>query len=167
MNRREFWGMASVGLLAAGVVTTRVLTKGSGGADPAGNFRVQLTDAQWKARLTPESYQVLRQKVTEFPGTSSLVNEHRKGIFACAGCDTALFDAATKYDSGTGWPSFWEPLPGATFRRPDFTIARLRTEVLCSTCGGHLGHVFDDGPQPTGLRYCMNGAALAFHPASA
>ena len=89
MNRREFWGMASVGLLAAGVVTTRVLTKGSGGADPAGNFRVQLTDAQWKARLTPESYQVLRQKVTEFPGTSSLVNEHRKGIFACAGCDTA------------------------------------------------------------------------------
>lgn len=167
MNRREFLGMASVGAVAVGLVTTRFLGRASSGAEPAGPFRVQLTDAQWKARLAPESYRVLREKGTERPGTSPLLNEHRKGIFACAGCDTALFDAATKYDSGTGWPSFWDVLPDATLRRPDFTIARPRTEVLCRTCGGHLGHVFADGPRPTGLRYCMNGAALAFHPTAA
>ena len=167
MNRREFFGMARVGVLAAGLVTTRVLTRSSGGAEPAGNFWVKLTDAQWQAKLSPESYQVLRKRGTEHPGTSPLVKEHRKGIFACAGCDAPLFDSATKYDSHTGWPSFWAPLPNATVRRPDFTTARPRTEVLCSTCGGHLGHVFGDGPKPTGLRYCMNGVALAFHPATA
>lgn len=150
----------------AGFITSRMMNRDA--ADAAvENFRIQHTDAEWRAKLAPQSYDVLRKGGTEHPGTSPLLNEHRKGTFACAGCDAALFDSATKYDSHTGWPSFWQPLPNAIVKRPDFTIARPRTEVLCSTCGGHLGHEFDDGPHPTGLRYCMNGAALTFHPAAA
>jgi peptide-methionine (R)-S-oxide reductase len=117
--------------------------------------------------LSPASYQVLRKGDTEVPGSSPLVGEHRRGTFACAGCDQPLFVSSTKFDSHTGWPSFWDALPNATTRRLDLTIARPRTEVRCSACGGHLGHVFDDGPKPTGLRYCMNGVALAFHAAVA
>ena len=166
MNRREFLGMASVGGLVAAFAASRVLNRTTAETTPA-SFRVQMTDAQWRAKLNPETYQVLRKGATERPGTSPLLKEHRKGIFTCAGCDTPLFDASTKYDSKTGWPSFWQALPNATIRRPDFTIARPRTEILCSTCGGHLGHVFDDGPKPTGLRFCMNGDALIFKPATA
>ena len=166
MNRRELLGMASVGGLAAAFIGSRILNQ-----EPAeaakGKFRVQYSDAEWKTKLTPDGYQVLRKGSTEQPGSSPLLKEHRKGVFACAGCDTPLFDSSTKYDSKTGWPSFWQDLPNATVRRPDFTIARPRTEILCATCGGHLGHVFDDGPKPTGLRFCMNGDALTFRPAAA
>lgn len=167
MNRRELIGMASVGVLVTGMLAGRLITRAAGGAQPSGTFRIQLTDAQWQSRLSPESYRVLRKKGTEQPGSSPLIHEHRKGRFACAGCSTSAFDSATKFESHTGWPSFWDTLPDATIRRPDFSLARMRTEVLCATCGGHLGHVFDDGPQPTGLRYCMNGVALSFRPSAA
>ena len=127
----------------------------------------KLTDAQWKARLSPLAYAVLRQEGTERPFTSPLNDEHRKGVFACAGCDTPLFSSDTKYDSRTGWPSFWTVLPDVVLERADYQLMVARTEILCKTCGGHLGHVFDDGPQPTGLRYCMNGLALKFVPETA
>jgi peptide-methionine (R)-S-oxide reductase len=125
-------------------------------------FEITLTDAEWQARLSPEAYAVLRKEDTERAFTSPLNDEHRAGTFACAGCDLPLFDAATKFDSGTGWPSFFQPLDNAIGTKEDNTLFSTRTEVHCRRCGGHLGHVFDDGPQPTGLRYCMNGVALAF-----
>ncbi|WP_291394348.1 peptide-methionine (R)-S-oxide reductase MsrB [Devosia sp.] len=131
-----------------------------------GTFEFTLTDAEWKKKLNPLSYQVLRHEYTEYPGTSELLYEHRAGIFACAGCDLPLFDSKTKYESGTGWPSFYQPLDNAVGESTDTKLGYPRTEVHCRRCGGHLGHVFDDGPQPTGLRYCMNGAALQFHPAA-
>lgn len=131
-----------------------------------GQFEFELTDAEWQARLSPAAYQVLRHEDTEYPGTSPLLDEHRAGTFACAGCDLPLFDSATKYESGTGWPSFYEPLANAVGESTDTKLGYPRTEVHCSRCGGHLGHVFNDGPQPTGLRYCMNGVALSFHPAA-
>ena len=131
----------------------------------AAGFAVTHTDAEWQKLLTPEQYAVLRQQGTEPAGTSPLLNEHRKGTFACAGCDQAAFSSATKYESGTGWPSFWQPLDNAVATDTDNSLGASRTEVHCSHCGGHLGHVFTDGPQPTGLRYCMNGVALTFHAA--
>ena len=164
MTKREFLGMASVGVVAVALVGRVALTR----SDPEraeGDFRVRHTDAEWRAKLSPASYDVLRKGATEQPFTSSLVGEHRAGKFACTGCDQPLFSSKTKYDSHTGWPSFWDSLPGAIFKRPDFTMASMRTEVRCSSCGGHLGHIFDDGPKPTGYRYCMNGVALAFHTA--
>ena len=130
----------------------------------AATYPVNLTDVQWKSRLTPTQYIILRKAGTEIPFTSPLLNEHRPGFFACAGCNQDAFSSRTKFDSGTGWPSFWQPLPKAVVTRNDRSIGMDRTEVLCSKCGGHLGHVFDDGPKPTGLRYCMNGAAMVFHP---
>jgi len=128
------------------------------------HYEFELTDAQWRARLTPEQYAVLRQAGTEPAFSSPLEKEHREGTFSCAGCDLALFSSATKFDSGTGWPSFWAPLPNAVETSVDNSWIETRTEVHCSRCGSHLGHVFDDGPKPTGLRYCMNGVALTFHP---
>jgi peptide-methionine (R)-S-oxide reductase len=127
-----------------------------------GSFPFQLTDEEWRARLSAEAYAVLREEGTERPFTSPLNDEHRAGTFACAGCAHPLFDAAAKFDSGTGWPSFFEPLPGAVGESSDTTLLMTRTEVHCDNCGGHLGHVFEDGPEPTGLRYCMNGVALSF-----
>jgi peptide-methionine (R)-S-oxide reductase len=124
------------------------------------------TDAQWRALLTPEQYAVLRGHGTESPGSSPLEAEHRKGTYTCAGCELALFSSTAKFDSGTGWPSFYEPLPHAVETSSDYSLVLPRTEVHCSRCGGHLGHVFDDGPPPTGERYCMNGVAMKFAPAS-
>jgi peptide-methionine (R)-S-oxide reductase len=133
----------------------------------AEDFEITKTEAEWKALLAPEQYAVLREENTEPPNSSPLLDEHRKGTFACAGCDLPLYASETKYDSGTGWPSFYDVLPNAVGKKEDNTLFSTRTEVHCRRCGGHLGHVFDDGPQPTGLRYCMNGLALKFVPATA
>ena len=143
------------------------LRRPSRGASPATGkrFEVEKTDAEWKALLSPAAYDVLRKHGTERAGTSPLVNEHREGTFLCAGCGLPLFSSKTKYDSHTGWPSFWAPLPDAVGTTEDRSFLMVRTEVHCRRCGGHLGHVFDDGPPPTGLRYCMNGVALTFRPA--
>jgi len=128
-------------------------------------FEVTHTDAEWRTRLSPAQYAVLRQEATERPGTSPLNNEHRKGTFHCAGCALPLFSSDTKFDSGTGWPSFYKALDKAVIEQSDRSLFMLRTSVSCRRCGGHLGHVFDDGPRPTGLRYCMNGVAMTFTPA--
>ena len=130
-------------------------------------FEITLTEADWRARLSPEAFAVLREEATERAGSSPLDREKRKGVFHCAGCDLPLFSSDAKYDSGTGWPSFWQPLPDAVRTRPDRGLFGTRTEVHCRRCGGHLGHVFDDGPKPTGKRYCMNGVAMVFVPAGA
>ncbi len=130
-------------------------------------FAYRLTDAQWHAKLDAEAYAVLRQEATERPFSSPLNEEHRSGTFQCKGCALPLFASSTKFDSGTGWPSFYRPLPNAVATTVDNSFLMQRTEVHCRRCGGHLGHVFDDGPPPTGLRYCMNGAALIFTPTKA
>ena len=130
-------------------------------------FEVTHSEAEWRRLLTPEQYAVLRQSATETPFTSPLLNEHRPGVFACAGCALDLYSSTTKYDSRTGWPSFWAPLDNAVSETKDTSLFMIRTAVSCSRCGGHLGHVFDDGPKPTGLRYCMNGVAMNFKPATA
>jgi peptide-methionine (R)-S-oxide reductase len=135
---------------------------GSGEARAAETFPFRLTDAQWRQRLSPAAYRTLRHEDTERPFTSPLNDEHRAGTFRCAGCAQPLFASRTKFDSGTGWPSFWAPLPRAVGTRSDRSMLMERVEVHCSRCGGHLGHVFDDGPRPTGKRYCMNGVALTF-----
>jgi peptide-methionine (R)-S-oxide reductase len=122
------------------------------------------TEEEWRARLTPEQFQVLRTHGTERAGTSPLNREHREGMFRCAGCGMELFTSATKFESGTGWPSFWEPLANAVETTVDRTYGMERTEVHCARCKGHLGHVFKDGPPPTRLRYCMNGVSLNFEP---
>ena len=151
MKRREF----VYGLLAGAAVS------------PAFGYEVTKSDADWKKQLSPEAYAVLRHESTEAPFTSPLLKEHHKGIFACAGCALDAFSSETKFESGTGWPSFWKPLPHAVEEASDKSLFMDRTKVSCRRCGGHLGHVFDDGPKPTGLRYCMNGVALSFKPASA
>lgn len=152
MRRRHF---------LAGLLTGPAL------AGPAFGYEVTKSDAQWKALLSPAAYDVLRHQGTEVPFTSPLNKEHRKGIFACAGCALELYSSDTKFESGTGWPSFYRPLPGAVLQSQDNSLFMNRTEVHCRRCGGHLGHVFDDGPAPTGLRYCMNGVAMVFKPAMA
>ena len=131
----------------------------------AGVFPVRHTPEQWRKLLTPAQYDVLREQGTETPFTSPLLNEHRRGVFACAGCQLPAYSSATKFESGTGWPSFYAPLPHAVATSQDDSLGMVRNEVHCVRCGGHLGHVFDDGPRPTGLRYCMNGVALSFHTA--
>ncbi|HXY57723.1 MAG TPA: peptide-methionine (R)-S-oxide reductase MsrB [Methylocystis sp.] len=127
-------------------------------------FPVTRTEEEWRARLTPDQYQVMREQSTERPGSCALLREKRAGAFSCAGCDQPLFASSTKFESGTGWPSFFDPLPGALETRADDSHFMVRTEVHCSRCGSHLGHVFSDGPPPTGLRYCINGVALNFLP---
>jgi peptide-methionine (R)-S-oxide reductase len=142
---------------------------GRGASSKAGadkNFDVALSDEEWRGRLTPEQYRVLRQHGTERAGTSPLNNEHRAGTFRCGACGQGLFSSETKFDSGTGWPSFFQPLAGAVGTSVDGSLLMRRTEVHCSRCGSHLGHVFPDGPRPTGERYCMNGVALRFEPKS-
>ena len=148
--------------LLAGLMGSAML-----GISPALGYEVTKSDAEWKKQLSPAAYDTLRHQGTEAPFTSPLNNEHRKGIFACAGCALDLFSSDTKFDSGTGWPSFFRPLPNAVQTAQDNSLLMSRTEVRCRRCGGHLGHVFDDGPKPTGLRYCMNGVAMTFKPATA
>jgi peptide-methionine (R)-S-oxide reductase len=135
-----------------------------GGVEAAGSFEVQKSDSEWRSALTKPQYDVLRLHRTEIPGSSPLDHEAREGTYACAGCDLPLFSSGTKFDSKTGWPSFFRPLPGAVATATDHVLLLPRTEVHCRRCGGHLGHVFEDGPPPTGLRYCMNGVALTFSP---
>ncbi|HET6237640.1 MAG TPA: peptide-methionine (R)-S-oxide reductase MsrB [Acetobacteraceae bacterium] len=132
----------------------------------AGTFAVTLSDDDWRQKLTPAQFNVLRKHGTERAGTSPLNQEKREGTFLCAGCGKELFAADTKFESGTGWPSFFAPLDGAVGTTEDRSLFMSRTEVHCADCGGHLGHVFEDGPRPTGLRYCMNGAAMTFKPAT-
>ena len=152
----------------AGALATLIgLRLGASNAAPAGKFEIEKSDAEWRKQLTPAAYDVLRNHGTERAGTSPLNHEKRKGTFACAGCDLPLFSSDTKFESGTGWPSFWQPLENAVGTTVDKSFFMTRTEVHCRRCGGHLGHVFDDGPKPTGLRYCMNGVALKFAPTAA
>jgi peptide-methionine (R)-S-oxide reductase len=160
IERRMFLGLAGAAGASGLLLFTRV-----GGAAPTTQFSVNHTPDQWRRILGPERYAVLREASTERPFTSPLLKEHRRGTFVCAGCALPLFSSAAKFESGTGWPSFWQVLPHAVLTRPDNSLMMERTEVLCARCGGHLGHVFDDGPRPTGLRYCMNGLALNFRPA--
>jgi peptide-methionine (R)-S-oxide reductase len=155
MTRRE--AMGAMGTASA----VAMLWASSGGAADM-KYEVTLSDAEWRKRLSPTSYAVLRKADTEQPGSSPLLNEHRAGLFGCAGCALPLFSSKTKFDSHTGWPSFYQPLPKAVATKTDMEIGVPRTEVHCRRCGGHLGHVFDDGPPPTGKRYCMNGVAMKF-----
>src|SRR6185436_20045240 len=149
-------------LFGGGFAALSAACSRAAGNAPAEHFELTLTDAQWRAKLSPASYEVLRHEGTERPFSSPLNDEHRVGTFDCAGCELALFSSSTKFESHTGWPSFWQPLPNAVGERRDDTLGMARTEVHCRRCGGHLGHVFDDGPRPTGLRYCMNGVAMKF-----
>jgi peptide-methionine (R)-S-oxide reductase len=135
-------------------------------ASGAEKFEVSLSEAEWRKRLSPSQFAVLRKEDTERPRSSPLNAEKRPGTYHCAGCELPVYSSETKFESGTGWPSFWQPLPNAVGTRPDKGLLFTRTEVHCRRCGGHLGHVFDDGPPPTGKRYCMNGAALTFSPSN-
>jgi peptide-methionine (R)-S-oxide reductase len=150
--------------LGAGTAASLLAACGSSPAE-AKTFKVSYSDAEWRKRLTPAQYAILREEGTERPFTSPLDKEKRKGTFLCAGCSNELYSSETKFDSGTGWPSFYRPLQGAIGTSTDFKLGYPRTEVHCADCGGHLGHVFKDGPKPTGLRYCMNGDAMKFRPA--
>ena len=156
IDRRTLLGGVSA-TVAAGLLFGGCSSRAS-----AARFPVTKTDAQWRQQLGPDRYYILREAGTERQFTSPLLNEHRRGTFVCAGCANPLFSSTTKFDSGTGWPSFFRPLPHAVVERADDSLGMRRTEILCARCGGHLGHVFNDGPRPTGLRYCMNGAALTF-----
>jgi peptide-methionine (R)-S-oxide reductase len=157
-RRHVFLAGTALAVLAAGRLTR------PGDARAATTYEVTHTDDEWRKLLPPEAYQVLRHEGTERPFTSPLLEEHRTGTFACAGCDLPLFSSKTKFDSGTGWPSFWAPLDKAVDENKDRSFGMARMAISCRRCGGHLGHVFDDGPKPTGLRYCMNGVALKFVP---
>jgi peptide-methionine (R)-S-oxide reductase len=155
MTRRGL--LLSASTAAAALVVARSAHAGQ-------SFEVTRADAEWRKLLTPDQFAVLRQSGTERPFSSPLLHEKRHGNFACAGCDLDLFSSTTKYESGTGWPSFWAPLEKAIETTTDTSFGMVRTGVHCRRCGGHLGHVFDDGPKPTGLRYCMNGVAMTFKP---
>ena len=169
LNRRAVLSASGVAGVLAVIGAATSWRSGAGiTAAAAGKFEVEKTDAEWKRILSPDAYQVLRHEGTEHPGTSPLLNEHRKGVFDCAGCDLPLFSSDTKFESGTGWPSFYQHLPNAVIETEDNSLFMTpRTAVSCRRCGGHLGHVFNDGPKPTGLRYCMNGVAMTFKPAVA
>jgi peptide-methionine (R)-S-oxide reductase len=169
MTRRTFLG-TGLSLLGGGLLGGGLMARHVAAAAPAataGGFPVMRAEAEWKQTLSPSQYYILREHGTEPPGSSPLNGEKRAGTFNCAGCDLPLFSSATKFDSGTGWPSFWQPLPEAVGTATDTSLFMQRVEVHCARCGGHLGHVFEDGPRPTGLRYCMNGAAMVFTPKAA
>jgi peptide-methionine (R)-S-oxide reductase len=166
MNRRTFLfasGLAVTGLAAA-FGFRRMNAVGEANAE---TFEVTKTEAEWRASLSDAQFAVLRTEGTERPGSSPLLEEKRKGLFHCAGCDLPVYSSETKYESGTGWPSFWDSLPNAVGTREDNSLFMKRTECHCRRCGGHFGHIFDDGPPPTGMRHCINGLALTFKPATA
>ena len=162
---------ASLGSIIASTVALWLVARNTVGGAQATSSRPKgemvLSDAEWRRRLSPKVYRILRQAETEHPFTSPLNTEHRRGIFSCAGCDLPLYSATAKFDSGTGWPSFWEHLPNAVRTMTDYELGLPRTEVHCRRCAGHLGHVFDDGPRPTGKRHCINGLSLNFKPENA
>jgi peptide-methionine (R)-S-oxide reductase len=164
IGRRKVVLLGTVAAVAT--VTARALRPAGPAYAAEQQFEVTHSDAEWRKLLTPAQYNILREQGTEPPFSSPLLNEHRKGVFNCAGCALPLYSSATKFDSGTGWPSFWQPLPNAVATSADYSFGMDRTEVHCRRCGGHLGHVFPDGPPPTGLRYCMDGLALTFTPAA-
>jgi peptide-methionine (R)-S-oxide reductase len=159
ITRRRLIAGGVAGAAAAFWSTWRLAEAGA-----ADTFEITHTDAEWRKLLTRDQYAVLRHEATERPFSSPLNHEKRRGLYACAGCDLDLFSSTTKFDSGTGWPSFWAPIEGAIITKVDTTFGMTRTAVMCAQCEGHLGHVFEDGPKPTGLRYCMNGVALKFEP---
>lgn len=158
------WFLLTLALVAAGCVTASAQVQSGrlpAYQEPPARYPVTKSEADWRKALTPEQYRILREKGTERAFTGKFWNSKDKGIYRCAGCDQKLFDSSTKFDSGTGWPSYWKPAaPSAIRHYKDTSYNTIRTEVVCSRCGGHLGHVFDDGPRPTGLRYCINSAAL-------
>lgn len=162
-NRRTYLGLLAG--IAAGIFAWRWQRKETAMAATNKAFELEKSEAEWRQALTPEQFYVLRKHGTERAGTSPLNREKRQGTFVCAGCGLPLFSSDTKYESGTGWPSFWQPLDNAVGTSADRSLFMTRTEVHCRRCGGHLGHVFEDGPKPTGLRYCMNGVAMKFVPA--
>ncbi len=161
LTRRKLLGMSGM-VAAASLFGLSACGRAAPAAAAGRHFELMHSDAQWRQLLTPAQYAVLRGQGTERPFSSPLNGEHRHGTFTCAGCALPVFSSATKFDSGTGWPSFWAPLHGAVEEARDVSLGMVRAEVHCQRCGGHLGHVFDDGPRPTGLRYCMNGVALQF-----
>src|SRR5687767_14784422 len=161
IGRRGLLGGAGAAVIAGAAG----LLAGRGSTASAEAFQLNLTAEQWRSRLSPEQYYVLRRRGTERSGSSPLNSEHRRGTYLCAGCDLPVFRSQDKFESGTGWPSFTRPIAGAVRTRPDNTLFMTRTEAYCRRCGGHLGHVFDDGPPPTGQRWCMNGVAMRFAPA--